>query len=400
MTAPRASRRAVLAGLAAAAGTAGLAPLHAAETPVRIGFSIARTGYLGVASPVMLHSIELWRDQVNASGGLRIAGSASRPVELVYYDDESDPTKAAEIYNRLIQREHVDLLLAPFGTPFHIAIAPVIERHRFPVIAASALSTLLRDLHVQYMFFTQPLPDTYAGVLADFMAAQGVRTAALLTLQLPASLETKKFLEPRLQANGVKIASDVEYASSVTDMTGMLSTVKAAAPDATLGLSYPNDSALYMGTARELDIVSPVQFLLIGPSEAFFGEKFSKPQSNGIMTIGEWSPKQTRFSGARDFSDAYIAKWGEPPDYLDSVINYVACEILEQAVGQVGLDHAKLREFIASGTFATIKGPIRFVDQVNVATVPGLLQIQDGELEIVWPAEIATGKFRPKTAWT
>ena len=114
-----------------------------------------------------------------------------------------------------------------------------------------------------------------------------------------------------------------------------------------LGLSYPDDATLYMDTARELGITSKMQFLLIGPSEAFFAKKFSKPQTDGVMTIGEWSPRQTRWPGARTFSDAYTSKWHEPPDYLDSVINYVACQILEQAVGQVGLDHAKLRDAIA-----------------------------------------------------
>lgn len=392
------SRRAVLGSAAAVMSAAGRRASRAAE-PVRIGFSIARTGYLGVASPVMLQSIQLWRDEVNARGGLKIAGDASRQVELIYYDDESDPTKAAEIYGRLIGREHVDLLLAPFGTPFHIAIAPIIERHRFPLIAASALSTLLRDLQVRYMFFTQPLPDTYGAVIADFMVAQKLKSAAVLTLQLPASLETRKFLEPRLKAAGISIVEDVDYASSITDMTGMLSSVKAAAPDAVIGLSYPNDGALYMGTARELGIAAKMQFLLIGPSEAFFAKKFSKAEIDGVMTIGEWSPKQTRWPGARAFSDAYAAKWNEPPDYLDSVINYVACQILEQAVGQVGLDHGKLRDAIAQGTFSTIKGPIRFEHQVNVATEAGLLQIQGGEIEIVWPADIATAAFRPKAKW-
>ena len=392
------SRRAVLGGLAAAVSAGAHRTARAAD-PVRIGFSIARTGYLGVASPVMLQSIELWRDQVNARGGLKIAGAGLRPVELVYYDDESDPTKAAEIYGRLIGREQVDLLLAPFGTPFHIAIAPIIERHRVPLIAASALSTLLRDLRVRYMFFTQPLPDTYGAVIADFMAAQKLQSAAVLTLQLPASLETRKFLEPRLKAAGISIVEDADYAPSITDMTGLLSAVKAAAPDAVIGLSYPDDAALYMGTARELGITSKMQFLLIGPSEAFFARKFSKAEIDGVMTIGEWSPKQTRWPGARAFSDAYAAKWNEPPDYLDSVINYVACQILEQAVGQVGLDHAKLRDAIAGGTFSTIKGPVRFENQVNVATEAGLLQIQDGEIEIVWPGDIATARFRPKAKW-
>ena len=113
-----------------------------AEDTLKIGFAMPKTGYLGVASPVAIQAYELWRDQVNAAGGLSIGGKEKRKVEFVSYDDQSVPTKTAQIYERLITVDKVDLLLAPYATPFHIAIAPVVERHKFPIIGAAAASTL------------------------------------------------------------------------------------------------------------------------------------------------------------------------------------------------------------------------------------------------------------------
>ena len=77
----------------------------------------------------------------------------------------------------------------------------------------------------------------------------------------------------------------------------------------------------------------------------------------------------------------------------------MSAEITAQAVGRVGLDHDKLREDIATQTFDTINGPVRFQGLENVTTPTMLMQIQDGEAQIVWPKQTATASFKPKGAW-
>src|SRR6187397_991221 len=109
--------RRLLALAAAAAVGLATAAAQAAE-PVRIGFSIAKTGLFATAAPSQLNAYELWKDQVNAAGGLDVAGE-HRPVELVMYDDQSQPGEAVKIYEKLITDDKVDLLLAPWGTPTH-----------------------------------------------------------------------------------------------------------------------------------------------------------------------------------------------------------------------------------------------------------------------------------------
>jgi branched-chain amino acid transport system substrate-binding protein len=73
---------------------------------------------------------------------------------------------------------------------------------------------------------------------------------------------------------------------------------------------------------------------------------------------------------------------------------------LQQAVAKAGLDHEKLRATLASDTFDTINGPIKFTGQVDLETVSGLLQLQPSGVEIVWPSSIATKPFMPKTGWS
>tara|TARA_B100000378_G_C18015746_1_gene402415 strand:+ start:162 stop:515 length:354 start_codon:yes stop_codon:yes gene_type:complete len=88
---------------------------HGAD-PIRIGYSICKTGLFAQAAPSQITAYELWRDQVNAAGGLDVAGH-KRPIEFIWYDDESSPAKAAQIYEKLITDDQVDLLLPPGVRP-------------------------------------------------------------------------------------------------------------------------------------------------------------------------------------------------------------------------------------------------------------------------------------------
>ena len=123
-----------------------------AADPVRIGFSLPLTGIFAPAAPSQKNAYELWREQVNAKGGLDVAGT-KRMVEFVSYDDQSDPGQAAKIYEKLIAQDKVDLLLGPWGTPHHFAVAGVLERYKFPMVGDTAASVQLRDLKPGYIWF-------------------------------------------------------------------------------------------------------------------------------------------------------------------------------------------------------------------------------------------------------
>jgi branched-chain amino acid transport system substrate-binding protein len=376
---------------------AGAAAVGAAE-PVRIGFSIAKTELFASAAPSQLNAYELWREQVNAAGGLDVAGE-KRPVEFVVYDDQSQPAEAVRIYEKLIQDDRVDLLLAPWGTPTHFAIAGVLEKFQFPMVGNSAASVGLRELKPGYIWFpTSAIPDRMAVELVKMMQAEGVKSAAVLVNQLPFSLEIKQFLIPEMEKAGIKVAVQQDYPPDIKDMTAMLTAVKSAAPDAVLALSYPSDSVVYMNTARELKIASPFQFVLVGPTIDFFAGMFG-PALDGVVTIGHWSPYKSEWAKAKPFFDAYKAKFNTTPDYLDSALAYMSCEILQQAVAKAGLDREKLRETIASETFDTINGPVKFDGVQNVTTPTSFLQFQNGEAHLVWPPEGATAQYIAKPAW-
>jgi branched-chain amino acid transport system substrate-binding protein len=392
------TRRSFLNTTLAAILIAGLCgPALADEPPIRIGFSMSKTGYLAVAAPPQLNVYELWKEQINARGGMDVGGGKKRLVQFVEYDNQSKPEVSVRIYEKLITDDKVDLLLAPWGTPFHIAVAPVLEKYKFPMVGNTAASVAVRQVKAGYIWFpTSAIPDRIGVELVALMKSNHIKTVAILSNVLPFTKEIKTFLEPELKKAGIGLKLTVEYPPDITDMTSILIQVKKAKPDAVLALAYPGDSVLYGKQAKELGIDSPFQFVAIGPSAAFYRAALGTA-AEGILTIGHWAPGRPEWHNAKSFFDAYLKRFKEEPDYLDSALAWTSLEILEQAVGKVGLDKEKLRAAIANGTFDTINGKVRFDGVQNAITPTAFLQIQKGSLQLIWPASIATSKFQPKT---
>lgn len=399
MKAKHSSRRTLLQTLALGALTAATgAALAQNPAPLRLGFSMARTGMLANATPSQMNTYELWREQVNARGGMDVGGTR-RKVEFVVYDDQSKPEQAVRIYEKLITDDKVDLLLAPWGTPFHLSIAPVLEKYKFPVVGNTAASVALRQVKPGYIWFpTSAIPDRIGAEMAAMLKSKGVKSVAVIANVLPFTKEIKNFLEPELKKAGIEIKLSTDYPPDIKDMTSLLTQVRGAKPDAVMALAYPGDSVLYAKQAKELGLDSPWQFVAIGPSDAFFPKAVGAASAEGVITIAHWAPK-AEWKGSQAFYDAYVKKFNEEPDYLNSALAWMSLEILEAAVSKNGLDKTRIRDFVSTQTFDTINGKVRFDGVQNAITPTAFVQTQNGKLQIVWPPAMATAPLVPKKGW-
>jgi branched-chain amino acid transport system substrate-binding protein len=369
-----------------------------AADPVKIGVAIAQTGPFAPAAIPTLKAYQLWVEQTNAAGGLDVAGT-KRPIELVVYDDQSDFTKEATIYEKLITDDKVDLLLSPYATPAHFALVGLLERYKFPMVGSTAASSQLKKVKPGYIWFpTSAMPDQMGPELVKMWQSLGYKKIAIATLQSPFPQEIESYVKAALKGTDIKVVASEQFAPDIRDMTSVVTTIKEAKPDAVLSLSFPAQSILYMKAAREQNLEAPFQLVLIGPTHEFFAKMFG-PNLNGIVTIGHWSPFQAKWSKAKPFYDAYLKKYNEAPDYLDVPLAYMSCEILAQAVAKAGLDKAKLRNEIATATFDTIDGPVKFDGVSNASTPTMFLQIRDGKAQIVWPKAEETAPFQKKGPW-
>ena len=195
---------------------------------------------------------EWYFKDLNARGGL-----LGRPVKLILYDDESDPNKAATLYERLLTVDKVDLLLGPYPTPTDAAVIPIAERNGMVLIqGGTAATSLLRGRSNKYTFtvFTS-LDADWGKIWVDWLSslpeAQRPRTAAIFTLNNPFTIGVQKGLPDQLGGAGLRVAVNEVYDQGTTDFTALVQRAKAANVDAVAMLSYFPDSVLLTRTMAE-----------------------------------------------------------------------------------------------------------------------------------------------------
>ncbi len=368
---------------------------------IRIGFSISLTGNYAAGATDQMRAQELWLEKVNKKGGIFVKEFNKKlPVEFVYYDDKSEMATSVKIYEKLMTEDKVDLLLTPFSTTIVFAAIPIAEKYKIPMLGATASSIKIREMNAKYFWFITPTqPDMLMKSLVDFLKASQMKTAAVTYVQDLYQLENLQFLKPYLKDAGINTVLLKDYQFGTKDLTPLLSEVRANNPDAYIALNAYAETILLAKQSKEVNLQPKIFFSLLGPAGDFY-TKVLGPASDGIMTMGQWNPK-IKWAGAKEFNDDFLAKFKQRPNYLDSILPYQECEILEQAVTKAGsLNYEKIRDVIEKEEFTTAGGPVKFTGRENYRTPAMIDQLQGGQHEIVWPPEFATAKpIIPKPAW-
>jgi len=366
-----------------------------------IGFSMSLTGKYAAGAAGQMQAYMLWQDIVNRQGGIFVKKYKKKlPVKFVYYDDRSDANTAVRVYEKLITEDKVDLLLSPYGTTIHFAVVPITEKYKVPLIGSTAASIKLRKIKAKYFWFiTSCIPDKQMQALVDLLDYLQIRSVAIIYAQELFPRENLQFLEPCLKKRAFNVLLKKDYPLGAKDLTTLLAEVKSKKPEAFIALCYPAGAFTITAQAQEVGLNPGFLFELVGPATIAFWPKFGRA-TEGITTMGHWSPKG-KWPGARDFFEQYKKKFKKKPDYLNSVLAYSSCQILQTAIERVGdIEWGKLANYISTHEFQTINGPIKFSGSENIRTPGMVLQWQKGELEIVWPRATATAKpLYPKPIW-
>jgi len=407
----RKTRRDVVSAFAALAVSpiARNGPARAAE-PVKVGFSMALTGGVAQNGKQLIIALELWRDDVNAHGGL-----LGRPVELVYYDDQSNPGNVPGIYTKLITVDKVDLLIGPYATNMTAPAMPVIISHNMMTISMLAIAV---NRHFNYGRYFDMVPVGPAGVkefsrgFFDLAVAQEPkpRTVAVVAADAEFARTSADGAKDNAVANGLKIVYDQSYPPSTTDYAPIIRAVQALNPDVVFVAAYPPDTVGIVRAAAEIGL-TPKLFggsmigLNITPIKMQLG-----PLINGLVIGESFVPAPTfNFPGVAEVLKRYREKAaGEKIDPFGSgyvPFGYAAGQVLAQAVeGTKSLDHGKLADYIHSHTFNTVVGDITYnaagewakprnlFTQFRNVVANNLEQFSNGQVEpILWPPEYKTG---------
>jgi branched-chain amino acid transport system substrate-binding protein len=403
-------RRAVLA--AAVAATVGAAlPAEAAE-PIKIGLSMSLTGGLAGGGKSALLAMQMWAEDTNAKGGL-----LGRPVELIYYDDQSSSSNVPGIYTKLLEVDKVDLAISAYATNQIAPAMPIVMQKN--MVFMSLFGTGVND-KFHYDKYFQILPngkETRFGPSLGFLETAMTmepkpKTIALAGADAEYSQTVLAGAREKIKEMGLKIVYDRSYPPSTVDFIPIMRSIQATEPDVVYVASYPPDTVGMVRAAHESGLKTKMfGGGMIGLGFAPIKQQLG-PLLNGIVAYEVYAPEPSmQFPGVQDFLKRYQAK--APAAGVDTLgfylppFAYAELQILGDAITKVGsLDQEKIGKYIHATDFHTIVGDVKFADNgeweksrlifVQYRGVSGsdVNQFKEpGKAVIVYPPELRSGKF-------
>lgn len=372
-----------LAAAAAVAVLAGFAGSAAAQSgaPIKIGFSMSLTGGLAPNGKSALLAHKIWEDDVNAKGGL-----LGRPVKLVYYDDQSNPSTVPGIYTKLLDVDKVDLVVSGYATQMVAPAMPVIIPKNKVFISLLALAVNKEFKYPNYFAMIPSGPDTKASFTAGFFETAMAQTPKPTTVALVAadqefSRNACEGARENAARDKLKVVYDRSYPPSTTDYSPIVRAIAATNPDLVVVCSYPPDSVGMVKAVNEIGF-KPKQLggAMVGLQATALKEQLG-PMLNGIVNFDMWLPvPKMEFDGVDELIKKYQARAkAEGVDalgYYMAPCSYAQLQVLEQAIrGTKSIDDKKLAAYIHAHTFHTVWGDITF-NKEGEWTQPRILQVQ------------------------
>ncbi len=389
--------------LIAALGAFTAVPAYAAARTITIGMTVSKTGPLNVDSVSQLHGAELWRDQVNARGGIKV-GNKDYKVRFVEYDDQSQGGRVQQLYTRLILQDKAQFLLSPYSSGLTATAAVISEQYGKIMMDGGGAEGKIFKLGNKYLFQVLSAADQYlSGPIAELKEHDPHAKVAFVYSDDPFSKAVVSAARKQAEEAGFTVALDESYPPSTTDFTAVINKVISSGADAFLGGGHYADGATL---ARQLhDQKADLKWvsILVAPDS----EKFKSlgAAADGITVPSQWEPqvKYTPDFGptVAQFTKMFRAKNKSDPDY-HAATGYAEGLLLQHALEEAGsIDRDKVAAKLNAMDVTTFFGRDKFAIgapdhglQLAHDMVLAQWQRKGGELvkEMVWPDAAATAK--------
>jgi branched-chain amino acid transport system substrate-binding protein len=395
----------LIAGALAFSGTA------SADT-ITLGASISLTGKYSTAGGHTKNGYDLAIKKINDAGGIQFGGK-THMLELKIYDDESTPARAAELAERLIQRDNVKLMLGPYSSGLTKAIAPVTEKHGIPMVEGNGASRALFNQGYKYLFAVLSTSEQYlqeaVNLLAEKAKAEG---RDLSTLKIAVATENDPFSQDiRVgiidDANryGMQVVVDDKLPRELSDMSSTLTKVKALKPDLLVTSGHSKGAVLAVKQMAEMQVNVPMHAMTHCESAKVHDmEKFGN-NADYILCAGQWAPTLTYsdflFGSAGDYAKEFESVYGYVPPY-QAAESSAAVMVFADALKRAGsAETDAVRDALAATDITTFYGKIKFDDTgKNIAKPMVLRQIKDGKYSLVAPTNWADSELiYPRPLW-
>jgi branched-chain amino acid transport system substrate-binding protein len=385
----------------------------AQDKPIKIGMGMALSGGLASGGKAALLAYQIWAEEVNARGGL-----LGRKIQLVYYDDQSNPSTVPGIYTKLLDIDGVDLVISGYATVPTAAAMPVIIQRRKLFMSLFALAANDQFGYDRYFQLQPNGPNAKEEFSRGYFELamklpEKPKTVAFTGADAEFSILALEGARENAKAAGLQSVYDQTYPPNTIDFSSIARSIKASGADLVFIASYPPDSAGLIRAVHEVG----VEAKLLGGG--MIGLQFAALKTqlgemlNNVTYYDLYVPEPTmKFPGVEEFLVRYrekaTAAGVDPLGLYIPPFAYAEMQILEKAITEVGsLDDGGLADYIRSHSFDTVVGNITFGDRGEWAT-PRILTCQfqgikgsdveqfkeKGKQVILYPPDFKSGELR------
>lgn len=377
------------------------AKIGSCDEPILLGTTISETGPFSTLTDNWRVMTENFFDEINKAGGVNVAACNKKlPVKLVIYDDQSNPTTAVSLFEKMASVDNVDFFVGPDWTSLGLPVPTVAERHKIPIVMANVATPSAYQRGLKYAFGT-PYPivplwsQRYFDMLSKMQPAP--KSIFFVTHDNPVMKGITDFWAPKAEAQGLKIVGREVFPSDAKDFSAIILKIRAARPDIVYIASFDNVSGPLVQQMRQQRIkaMDVHHTMLTGALARQIGKDIE-----GMTGELAWYPavggdhselvKRVLERSKVDMFES-IFTMGRISAYLTMV----------QAIEKAGaVDRDKVKDALTNGTFKAPPGPVEF-DENGFPKSNGAftIQMQSGKVNVVWPAGQAGKVAWPSPSW-
>lgn len=357
---------------------------HAAE--LQLGVSMSLTGKYAQLGAMNEKAYRLWERDVNRRGGI-----LGHSVRLNILDDQSDPARARQIYEDLISRQKVDLVLGPYSSEITEAVSEVTEQHHYPLLSSGGSADTMWQKGRKYLFGVYITASKYSIGMLELLVRADIGRIAIVATDDSFGKAIQAGTLDWARRFEVPVISSSDFKKGTPDIEARIRAAHAAGADVLIIAGHFDDSINARQALKKIGWTPKVFYATVGPAIQKYAD-ILKADADYAFSSSQWEPGLS-FPGAREFAKAFTEAYKTEPSY-HAASAYAAGQILEAAIRKTqSLDREKLRDTLSSLDTMTVMGRYGVDrDGKQVRHFAVTVQWQKGKKEIVAPPELATAK--------
>lgn len=316
----------------------------AAEKTIKIGAIFAVTGPASALGAPESKTAEMLVEKINAKGGVK-----GFKLVLVIKDSKGSPENAVSFAKQLIEEEKVFAIIGPSTTGETMAIKDLCEKAGVLLVSCAAGETIVNPL-AKWVFKTPQKDSQAAQWIYNTMKAMKITKVGVVCSNTGFGQGGKAQLEKLAPENGIQILIAETYDKEATDLTGVLTKVKAANVEAVINWSIEPAQSIVAKNMKQLDMKAPL-FQSHGFGNIKYVEAAGAAAEGILFPCGrlliadDLAKDHPQKAVLMAYKKDYEGKYKEAASTFGGHA-YDAILILEKAIETAGDDRAKARDAI------------------------------------------------------